>query len=316
MTPQDRGLWTAFVGDGGNLILFTGLALFASGAFALFQSATGHFLPHDVAYLGMTAEQLCSRNQCKIVHFMIHDRVAFGGVLIAIGILYMWLSEFPLRHGEPWAWWTLLVSGISGFGSFLVYLGYGYLDTWHGVATLALLPLFSFGLVLKFKDLLGDRSIRCLLVSSSYGLRSGIGLGKRLLLFTSAGIIFAGCVITLVGMTVVFVPQDLEYLALKRADLHAINARLIPLIAHDRAGFGGGLVSCGIILFFTIFCAKPSKSLWQVVSLSGVLGFSAAIGIHPLIGYTNVIHLAPAIVGAVLFLGGIVLIRPIAEPTR
>ena len=34
-----------------------------------------------------------------------------------------------------------------GFVSFLAYLGYGYLDTWHGLATLVLLPCFVLGLV-------------------------------------------------------------------------------------------------------------------------------------------------------------------------
>ena len=33
----------------------------------------------------MTADQLCGVDQCKIVHFMFHDRVSFGGSLIAIG---------------------------------------------------------------------------------------------------------------------------------------------------------------------------------------------------------------------------------------
>jgi len=71
---------------------------------------------------------------------MIHDRATFGGVLIAIGTLYLWLAEFPFRRGDAWAWWTLLLSGFVGFLSFLGYLGYGYLDSWHGIATLLLLP--------------------------------------------------------------------------------------------------------------------------------------------------------------------------------
>ena len=114
--------------------------------FALFQSATGHFLPHDVGFLGMSAPDLCSVNECRIVHFMFHDRVSFGGGLIAIAVLYLWLAEFPLAEGEPWAWWTLAASGLVGFGSFLTYLGYGYLDTWHAAATIFILPCFVGGL--------------------------------------------------------------------------------------------------------------------------------------------------------------------------
>src|SRR3712207_8431362 len=41
-------------------------------------------LPHDERFLGMTAEQLCSLHGCRIVHFMYHDRGAFGGSIVAI----------------------------------------------------------------------------------------------------------------------------------------------------------------------------------------------------------------------------------------
>jgi hypothetical protein len=51
----------------------------------------------------MTSEQLCAISECRIVHFMVHDRVSFGGALIAIGTLYLWLTEFPLRHGQAWS---------------------------------------------------------------------------------------------------------------------------------------------------------------------------------------------------------------------
>src|SRR6185369_3988763 len=123
-----------------------GLCLALSGAFALFQSATGHFLPHDIEFLEMSAKDLCGISECRIVHFMFHDRVSFGGALIAIAVLYLWLAEFPLKAKQAWTWWTLLLSGVVGFGSFLTYLGYGYLDTWHGAATLVLLPFFATGL--------------------------------------------------------------------------------------------------------------------------------------------------------------------------
>src|SRR5262249_7801381 len=143
---DDRSFLGALIGDGRPLLLFTGLCLVLSGAFALFLSITGHFLPHDVQFLGMAAEELCAINECRIVHFMLHDRVSFGGAIFAVGVLYLWLAEFPLKHREAWAWWVFALSGLLGFGSFLAYLGYGYLDAWHGVATLALLPCFLLGL--------------------------------------------------------------------------------------------------------------------------------------------------------------------------
>ena len=150
------GLLTALVGDGRSLLVLVALGLMLSGIFALFLSATGTFLPHDVSFLGMQPGALCDLHQCRIVHFIFHDRVSFGGTLMAIGALYLWLLAFPLRQGEEWAWWTLLLSSIVGFLSFLAYRIYGYLDSWHGVATAALLPLFLGG-IWKTRGLLPEQ---------------------------------------------------------------------------------------------------------------------------------------------------------------
>src|SRR5260370_13838372 len=140
------GLLTALVGDGRPLLMLVALGLMLSGIFALFLSATGTFLPHDVSFLGMQPRALCDLHQCRIVHFIFHDRVSFGGTLLAIGALYLWLLAFPLRQGEEWAWWTLLLSSIVGLFSVLAYRIYRYLESWHGVATAALVPLFIGGI--------------------------------------------------------------------------------------------------------------------------------------------------------------------------
>ena len=308
---DQRGIISALVGDGRPFLTFTGLALVLSGAFALFLSANQHFLPHDVQFLGMTAEQLCGIQSCRIVYFMFHDRVAFGGALISVGALYMWLAEFPLRARNAWAWWVFIVSGLSGFGSFLAYLGYGYLDTWHGVATILLFPLFIVGLARSRQFLEAPRGIRSLCQSGvSARLRSRYGFGRALLLATAAGMIAGGFTIMTVGMTWVFVPQDLEFMGVQTSELQSVSSRLIPLIAHDRAGFGGAICTTGITVLFCVWCARPSKSLWQVLTFSGVVGFASAIGIHPLVGYTNLLHLAPAMLGAAIFLSGLVLTYP------
>ena len=93
---DDRGLLDAVVSDGRPLLLLAGLSLVLSGGFALFLTGTGHFLPHDLQFLGMRASELCQLHGCRIVRFMLHDRGAFGGALVAIGVLYLWLVEFPL----------------------------------------------------------------------------------------------------------------------------------------------------------------------------------------------------------------------------
>jgi hypothetical protein len=119
--------------------------------------------------------------------------------------------------------------------------------------------------------------------------------------------ILGGLTVMAFGMTRVFVPQDLEFMQLEPADLQAISERLIPLIAHDRAGFGGAIGTAGVIVFFTVWCAKPSRSLWQVLGLAGGVGFAAAIGVHPLVGYNDIFHLAPAFAGAAMFVIGLAL---------
>ena len=308
-TRERTHLLPALIGDGRPLLSLTGLALILCGAFALFLAATGSFLPHDVAHLGMTANQLCEIAGCRVVHFMFHDRVAFGGVLIAIGILYLWLAEFPLRRREAWAWWTLVASGAVGFASFLAYLGYGYLDTWHGTATLGLLPLFGAGLwrsrprATETTSPSGWRSL--LSPSSPVEWRTGAGFGRACLLFSGAGMAAAGAVIMTFGMTRVFVPEDLIYLGLTSAELTGISDRLVPVIAHDRAGFGGGLFSCGVTVFLIVWKGAPNgrlaPHLWEALLVSGIAGFACAIGVHYGIGYLIFTHLAPAWVGASIY---------------
>jgi hypothetical protein len=291
---DDRGFIETLIGDGRPLLNLVALTLIGCGGFAIFQAASGGFLPQDVAFLGMTSDQLCAMQGCRILHFMVHDRVSFGGVLIATGIIYLWLSEFPLRNRETWAWWALVVSGTGGFLSFLAYLGYGYLDTWHGTATLTLLPLFVAGLW-RTRTLRGEPVTRPRIH----------GLGHLLLVLSTFGISAAGLTIMTVGMTRVFVPQDLDYMGISAEKIRAINVHLVPLIAHDRAGFGGALFSCGLAMLACTAFGRPSKSQRQALLLAGIAGFSCAILIHPVIGYTNVSHVGPAVFGCVAYFVGL-----------
>jgi hypothetical protein len=311
MDPQSRGLFEALAGDGRPLIVFTAICLALSGAFALFQSLTGHFLPHDVAFLQMAPRELCGINQCRIVHFMFHDRVSFGGALVAIAVLYFWLAEFPLAAGEAWAWWTLVGSGVVGFGSFLTYLGYGYLDTWHGAATLVLLPCFIAGLWLSRKLVRGASSASFSIIQPRARVPwlSAQGIGLACLLASAVGMIGAGITIQTIGMTSVFVPTDLTFMGITKSELDAINPRLVPLIAHDRAGFGGATATAGLLTLASIWCAVPARALWQALLIGGIAGWTSAILVHPIIGYTQPMHLAPAVIGAMLFFVGLALTR-------
>ena len=213
----------------------------------------------------------------------------------AIGLLYSWLAV----QREAWAWWTLLLSNAAGFFSFFAYLGYGYLDTWHGLGTLALVPLFMVGLGVS-RPMQGS-------YRSLFRLFAPFSWGRACLLATAIGMMGAGLTIMVVGMTCVFVPENLAFMGLGVEEMDSLNPRLVPLIAHDRAWFGGAVFCCGLTLFFCIWCGgNPPRCL---LALVGVVGFGTAIGIHPAIGYVDLVHLAPAVLGAVVYATGLVLMR-------
>jgi hypothetical protein len=299
-------LFSLLVGDGRAPLAVVGLALVLSGGFAIFIGARGEFLPHDVAFLAMTPHELCAVNECRVVHFMIHDRVSFGGALIAIGMMYLWLVVGPMACGKRWAWELLAASGAVGFASFLAYLGYGYLDTWHGTATAILAPLFLTGLVVSRRSIVWQERERRWLAWPEW-LKSRRGrrcVGSVFLLAASTGMLGGGLTIMTVGMTTVFVPEDVEFMGLGRSELHAINPRLVPLIAHDRAGFGGAVCCCGVLLAGAVWRGELDRAGRQALAIAGLAGFGTAIFVHPAIGYNNAWHLSPAVAGALLFAVG------------
>lgn len=285
------------------LLLLAAAGIWGAGAFCVFLSLTGDFLPHDVHYLGLTARQLCEVADCRVVDFMVHDRAAFGGALMGVGTMYAWLALFPLRDGEAWAWWLFVTSGVAGFATFLAYLGFGYLDTWHGIGSLLLLPVYWGGVARS------RRLVRFGEWPEVVGPFRG-GLGRLVLLAGAAGTLVGGATILSVGIGDVFVPEDLEFIGMGEAELRAVNPRLVPLIAHDRAGFGGTVLVLGLVTSVCLWCARPSRSLWQAVAMAGGLALTAAIGTHFHVGYTDIGHLLPAMAGATSLVVGLALSAP------
>ena len=307
---DDASLFEAVLGDGRPLLLATAAALFFSGGFAVFLAASCELLPQDVRYLGMTAAELCRVRSCRVLDFMVHDRAAFGGALLGLAVLYTWLTVFPLSRHEQWAWWIWLVTGGTGFVTFLAYLRYGYLDTWHGFGTLLLLPVFVTGMWRS------RRLVSPIRVKSAFRrdprathLSGRQAWGRTVLLGGAAATALAGLAILRIGVTDTFVPEDLEFIGLTAADLRAINPRLVPLIAHDRAGFGGGVFTLGLTTLLCLWCAEPSRHLRQAVATAGLLSLTAALGVHMTVGYTDLWHLAPPVVAAALLLIGLALWR-------
>src|SRR6185369_2549149 len=81
----------------------------------------------------------------RLLAFMAHDRVTLAGTMIAIGVLYLGLSLFGVRRGLHWAQKAIFISAFTGFASFFLFLGFGYLDTLHAFVTVALLQLLLLG---------------------------------------------------------------------------------------------------------------------------------------------------------------------------
>ena len=306
---KNMGLYQVLTKDGIIPYLSLGIVLLFAGIFLIAQSITGHFLPHDVEAIGMTAEQLSSYKNGRIAKFMFHDRVSYGGSLITVGILYIWLTLVPLKNKESWAWWILLFSGIYGFGSFLSYLGFGYLDRWHLIGTMLILPLFFLGSYHSFhKEYVTNKAILSF-KKKDLNFNTRIGMGNSMILVNAICLLLGGLVIMIVGMTSVFVPQDLDYINIKICGIQDINPNLVPVIAHDRASFGGGLAVIGIILFFVFWHAKPNKVLWETLITAVSIGYLSAILVHFAIGYLNFIHLLPAFIGFAIFITGSILIE-------
>jgi hypothetical protein len=296
---DDRSLIEVTLGDGRFLIALTGIALALSGGFAIMQSISGQLLPQDSSAIGMDSAALRHAGNARLLGFMFHDRVAYGGSLLAIGFGYMWLALFPMKSREAWTWWAMALSGGVGFLAFLTYLGQGYLDSWHGVATLFLLPVFLLGL---WRSRPGTLSLRSAWRESADGDPAVAKWGRTLLGACGVGIILAGATIAVFGMTRVFVPSDLRFIGLDVGFLHQISPSLIPLISHDRAGFGGGLCSIGCLLIFMARCAQLSRSFVEIIGLMGCAGFGGAIGVHFVVGYVDFLHLLPAFMGFFLFM--------------
>ncbi len=307
-SEHDRqGLIAGLIGDGRPLLSLSGTALFFSGVFGILQATTGYLLPHDSHAIGMDAAVLVHAGNAHLVHFMFHDRVAYCGTLLAIGSAYWWLAAFPLKAGRAWAWWAYAVSGFTGFLSFLAYLGYGYLDIWHACATLLLLPTFLIGLLRSRVCLSGPVKIGQAWSAAMPLENAYARCGRLAIQFCAMAIAVAGLTIIVVGMTVVFVPQDLAFMNLTAAQLRIISPMLIPVIAHDRAGFGGGLLSTGLLIAIITRNAPLSRSYLELIAIMGLFGFGAALGVHVAISYLDLSHLAPAYGGFLLFAAGVLL---------
>jgi dihydroorotate dehydrogenase len=280
-----------------------GIGLLITGSSAITVGLTTVILPYDEKYLGMTRDAMISLNS-KLLPFLSHDRVTYAGAGMSCGLLFAALSYFGARTGQHWAYIAARNANAFGFLSFLLFLGFHYLDPLHALATLIMLPLFFWG-VLKPPVM---RAMRSGNLHNSPAWYAGLQ-GQLLFVSIGAGLMLAGITICKVGTSTVFVKEDLMFMCTTADHLLAHNDHLLPAIAHDRAGFGGALVTAGIAVLLTSLHGfrQGEGWVWWMLLISGLPGFVSTLAIHYAIGYTNWFHLLPAYIASVMFAAGLCL---------
>jgi dihydroorotate dehydrogenase len=274
---------------------------------ALVIAATRVVLPYDEQFAGLSRAQLHAIND-RLLAFMAHDRVTLAGTMITIGLLYTALSLFGIRRGMHWARVTVLFSALLGFASFFLFLGFGYFDPFHAFVTAILCQFFALALHCRMAP---PHDVVPPSLHDDWCWRWS-QWGQLALIAEAAGFIVAGLTVCGVGVTQVFVAEDLEFMRTTRQALVEAGAHVIPLVAHDRATFGGMLLVSGVTFLLTSLWGfrRGMRWLWWTVFAAGLSGYGPALAVHYSVGYHSPWHLAPAWAGLGLFLVAMALSYP------
>jgi len=276
---------------------FAGLALgagmIAGGIGAAIVAMGPVLLPYDASYLGIDSAGLAAINP-RLIHFLQHDRITLAGVMVAIGILYSALSWWGIRRGLAWARDAMLASGVVGFPTLFYFFGYRYVEPAHVALAAVLFPLF---IIATWNRPRGHTSV--LDDEGPDSERQQALLGQLLMVVVGAGLIIGGVSISYEGLTAVFVPSDLSYMSTSSQALAEANGRLLSFIAHDRAGFGGALVSAGVaVLLIAAWGWERGQAwVWWTLLASAAAGLGAALVVHIGVAYTDFLHVLPIYAG-------------------
>ncbi|MEH7523691.1 dihydroorotate dehydrogenase [Bacillus sp. JJ1503] len=281
-----------------------GMIIFCGGLLALIFSMTRVILPYDEAFIQMTREELLALNP-NILKFMAHDRMTLAGTMISGSILYMQLAKNGVQFGLHWARKAINIAAISGFLGILLFIGYGYFDWLHGLFWLILLPFFIWG-VRQTKGAIHSPVSKNRRNTSNW--KKSLW-GQLCFVILGFSFVIGGVVISTIGTTSIFVPTDTGFICIPPEILNEINNRLIPVIAHDRAGFGSALFSVGLLVLMMALWGfhEGAKWVWYSFLFGGLPAFSAGILTHFFIGYTTFIHLLPAYFALLLYIAGLIL---------
>lgn len=280
-----------------------GLGVFIAGIIALMIGLTEVLLPYDEHFLGIQKEEIMAFDH-NLFHFMSHDRICLAGVMISAGFMFMQLSYHGIRFSEHWARKAYVIAAALGFFNIFYFMGFGYFDKMHFLYYLIIFPFFIYGLYQTRNFRIGSKGVNT--YNSAPWKRSQ--LGQSMFVIAGMSLFSAGIVISIIGMNGVFVKEDLLFFSLTPEQISAFNDRLIPLIAHDRAGFGGALISEGFLLLTIALWGyrEGAKWVWWTLAIGGLPGFITGVGTHFMIGYDNHFHLSPAYLLFVFYITGLV----------
>lgn len=287
--------------------LALGAALAGGGVLTLALAFGRVLLPYDEQFLGFTAEVL-RRNSPKLHAFMAHDRGTLAGTMLGLGWLYAVLAWRGIRHGVDGAKTALAVSALTGFASFFSFLGFGYFDTLHAFVAAVLFQLTVQLMVGLPGGAAPEVAGGCDDEDPSWRRAQW---GQLCWVAHAAGLIVAGFVILTIGMTRVFVGEDLAFLCLDAGQARALGERVVSVVAHDRATLGGMLLASGAgMLLPVLWCHRRGAAwLWWAIAGLGVPAYAATLGMHAWVGYTDWRHIAPALAGFGLWAAGLYLER-------
>jgi dihydroorotate dehydrogenase len=290
--PEMTWCWTALMGAG----------MLIGSLMALVIAATRVVLPYDESFVGLSRDQLAAINP-RLLAFMTHDRVSLAGTMVAIGVVYVGLSLFGIRRGLHWARQAAFASAFTGFASFFLFLGFGYLDPFHAFVTASLLQLLLLGVHSRLGTYTPAVAPS---VRNDPAWRRSLW-GQLLLVIHGFALLGAGATIWVIGVTQVFVHEDLQFMRTTAEALRSAHPRLVPLVAHDRATFGGMLLAAGWAFLLPALWGFRTGSawLWWTLLVGGLSAYAAAIGVHFAVGYVDAMHLAPAFAGLGVFSMGL-----------
>jgi hypothetical protein len=283
---------------GSQLLLCNAGLMISFGAFYVLLAATVVLLPSDTSYLGMSTSHLCSFDECRFLDFLAHGRMSYGGALVGVGVMTGWMALGPLRRGETWVWWTLLLAAAATYGSFLSYLfsANRYFDWSLGILAGIGVPLCVLGLGLTYRRSEHLSIADAFRVPGIGGwLRTRRGRARLIIAALGAGIGLAGFSILMIASTVLFVPQDMTFLDTDLDGVSAVSNQLAPLMAHDRAAYGGSMVALAVLFAATALrgIGPVEKGGKRALLIAGLAFYGSTMAIHFAIGYTNFVHLLP-----------------------